>query len=78
MPQATDNLRQQMDKRFGSPVSDAGPMKFLESAGYRLRRDWHWMPKEGVTTLDDMTQDEYDCLVFLVQEWDMGNLFQMD
>ena len=63
MPQASDELRSLMEE-----------MKFLEDAGYKLTRDWHWEPKPGVSDLKGMTRDEFECLLFLVHEWDFGGL----
>jgi len=74
MPSASDELREKMNRRFGDPVDDTGPILFLKNAGYDLCSDWHWEPKEGVKDYGDMTPDEYDCLLFLVQEWDFGGL----
>lgn len=74
MPSASDELRENMRVRFGDHIGDEGPMKFLRDAGYVLTRDWTWLPKEGVTSYDDMTPDEYECLLFLVHEWDFGGL----
>ena len=74
MPQAREELHVKMEAMFGDPISDTGPMKFLTDAGYKLRRDWRWAPKEGVLNYKDMTSDEYDCMLFLVEEWDMGGL----
>lgn len=75
MPSATNELRDAMTKRFGG-IDDGPPMKFLEDAGYHLTDQWMWIPKPGVFGYDDMTQDEYDCLAFLVQEWDMDGLVE--
>jgi hypothetical protein len=74
MPTASDELRDLMGKMFGDRISDAGPMKFLTTAGYKLTRGWEWEPKPGVTGYNGMTQDEYACLLFLVKEWDFGGL----
>lgn len=74
MPTATDELRDKMGEMFGDRISDSGPTKYLENAGYILTPDWLWKPKEGVTSLEDMTQDEFNCLLFLIQEWDFGGL----
>ena len=74
MPQASDDLRGRMKKRFGDPVSDMGPTKYLEDRGYKLTGDWLWEPRGGVTCLEDMTQAEWECLIFLVHEWDFGGL----
>lgn len=74
MPQASDELRQQMKDRFGDAIGEEGPMKFLQDAGYVLTREWTWKPKQGVADLKGMTRDEFDCLLFLVHEWDFGGL----
>lgn len=73
MPQASDELRAEMKRRFGDEISDAGPTKFLEQAGYTLNEDWTWS-KFGITNLEQMTRDEFECLLFLVHEWDYGGL----
>lgn len=74
MPQASDELRALMKERFGSETDDAGPSKYLTDAGYVLLPGFVWQPKEGVVTLKDMTRPEFDCLLFLVHEWDYGTL----
>ena len=73
MPQASDELRALMERRFGDPVSDEGPIRYLRQAGYTLNRDWTWS-KPGVEALGQMTRDEFDCLLFLIHEWDFGPL----
>lgn len=73
MPQASDELRARMKARFGDPISDTGPTQFLENAGYTLTPEWEWK-KEGINDLRDMTRDEFECLLFLVHEWDFGSL----
>ena len=74
MPSASDELRNEMERRFGDAISDSGPIRFLEDAGYKLTSDFEWEPKPGVRTLKDMTRDEFDCLLFLCHEWDFGGL----
>lgn len=74
MPTATEELRNKMGEYFGERILEHFPMKFLEDAGYVLTRGWVWKPKPGVECYDDMTQKEYDCMEFLVQEWDFGGL----
>ena len=78
MPQASEELRSRMEKRFGDAVSDVGPTKFLQDAGYELTHDWLWEPKPGVTDLAGMTPGEFECLVFLIHEWDFGGLEEVD
>lgn len=73
MPQAAADLSARIIARFGS-IGDSGPMRFLTDAGYRLRGDFLWEAKPGVTSNSDMTEEEWDCLLFLVQEWDFGGL----
>lgn len=72
MPQASDELRALMNNRFGDPVSDEGPSKYLTDAGYKISRGGMIEPKDGVNTLKEMTRNEFDCLLFLVHEWDYG------
>ena len=74
MPSASNELRTEMQRLFGDPIDDTGPMNHLKAAGYKLTADWHWLPKPNVSSYEDMTKDEYSCLLFLVQEWDMGGL----
>ena len=74
MPQATEELRNLMKKRFGDPISEQGPIKYLRDAGYKLTEHWEWEPKLGVSDLEGMSRDEFECLLFLVQEWDFGGL----
>ena len=74
MPTATTELHDLMDKYFGDPISDCGPMKYLEEEGYQLTRDWQWVAPEGVDSYGTMSQKAYECLTFLVQEWDFGGL----
>ena len=73
MPQATEELRAEMKRLFGDPISDEGPTKYLESHGYLLTPGWEWY-KPGVLDPSAMTEDEWLCLLFLVQEWDFGGL----
>lgn len=71
MPQASDELRMTMMRRFGS-MDTVGPEDYLKKAGYSLTSDSQWRPKAGVVYYKDMTRDEFDCLLFLVHEWDYG------
>ena len=73
MPSAEGWLADKIRAKYGS-IDDAGPTKLLHDAGYVLREDWHWDPKPGVTDYPDMTQDEYEAMLFLLQEWDFGGL----
>ena len=72
MPSASADLRKRMGELFGDEVDEAGPSQFLADRGFTLKRDWTWS-KEGAT-YDNMSQDEYDCIRFLMEEWDMGGL----
>lgn len=73
MPQSTDELRNKITDRFGG-IDDGGPTEFLLRAGYELTKEWQWKPKAGVASYNNMTQEEYDCLRFLIEEWDYGGL----
>lgn len=71
MPQASDELRLKMMRRFGS-VDTVGPEGYLKQAGYTLTAGYFWTPKPGVTEYKDMPLDEFDCLLFLIHEWNYG------
>lgn len=68
MPQASPDLRAKF------PDSDSQAIGQLEDHGYVLTKDWLWVPPDGVRSYDDMTQDDYDALTYLVHEWDFGGL----
>ena len=75
MPQASDELRARMEKRFRDAIDENGPISFLTAAGYVLRPDFYWTPPANVACVDDMTEDEWECMLFLMSEWDYGNLW---
>ena len=63
MPTATSELRAKMDEYFGNEIDDSGPRAFLLGNGWIENRGvWSSPPKP--------TEKEWDCLDFLVQEWD--------
>lgn len=71
MPSSTDERRALMELWFGDPISDAGPMDFLESRGYTLTKDWEWIPPVPSHTIN---HSEYNCFMFLIEEWDFGGI----
>lgn len=73
MPQASHQLRGLMHDWFGDPISDYGPMKFLQSHGYVLRQDWFW---EKPVPSHTISEAEWHCLRFLIDEWDFGGIYQ--
>lgn len=77
MPQASDGLRSEvrafLPEIDGAEGSDRACIRFLESAGYTLGRDWCWH-KDGITNFGQMTRQEFACLLFLIHEWDFGGL----
>jgi len=70
MPQASDETRARMNALFGDPIDDSGPINLLLEAGYTLSRGGIWSAKPGVEHPHQMAADEYDCLKFLIDEWD--------
>lgn len=73
MPQASDELRAEMQKYFGDPVDDAGPTQYLKFMGHVLTSNWQWKLKEG-KTLQNISTKEFLCIKFLVDEWDFGGI----
>lgn len=74
MPQTSEELRGKMKYLFGNSIDERGPTDFLLAAGYILTKKYTWLPKAGVNSYDDMTQKEYDCMKFLIDEWDYAGL----
>jgi len=68
MPQSTPERQDLMIKWFGS-IDTIGPEDFLKSHGYILSRDWFWTKPTPSHTISDA---EWECLKFLVEEWDYG------
>jgi hypothetical protein len=71
MPSASNELRAKITSRFGS-LDDGNVIKYLESKGWTLDRNWTWS-KPG-QNLQSMPDDEYECVLFLVREWDFGGV----
>lgn len=70
MPSSSDELRGKMFDRFGDRISETGPQQYLKDKGWVLNKDWTYS-KAG-QDLDKIPQDELDCIIFLIQEWDFG------
>lgn len=68
MPQASDEDREWAREEFGS-MDLAGPMSYLEDNGWVLTPEWEWIPPH-----EDITEKEYMCVNFLVDEWDFGGI----
>lgn len=73
MPTASDELRGLMNEMFGDPVSDAGPIQYLEERGYRLLDSWSWRKP---TLTHKVTEEEGLCIAFLQDEWDFGGIHE--
>jgi len=68
MPQATEELRNEIRRRFGD-IDSGAVVAWLQARGYKLRVDFHWdAPKPSRTP----SPDEYSALAFLADEWDFG------
>lgn len=51
--------------------SDEAAIRFLEAAGYTLRRDWHWdLPAADYKP----TAREISAIRYLFDEWDFGGI----
>lgn len=70
MPTASDFDRARMRKWFGS-IDEYGPETFLKSRGYILTKGWCWVKPVPSHHISD---EEYHCLEFLMDEWDYGGL----
>ena len=69
MPSASPEQHTIMEKWFGDPIGDTGPIEFLKSHGFKLLKDWTWeKPTPGHT----ISCYELECINFLCDEWDFG------
>ena len=71
MPTASSSQRALMEKWFGDPIDESGPINFLESHGYVLTQTFHWRKPVPCHTVSD---DEWECMLFLIEEWDFGGI----
>jgi hypothetical protein len=71
MPTADEELRREW-RHYDEDGGDRMAMRFLEDAGYRLRRDWQWTPPKP----DHLPTDrEVSAVYYLVDEWDFGGIY---
>jgi len=74
MPQASDELRKKMQNYFGgNGIDDGCVTEYLEARGFTLTKDWLWNLPDNWTEAD-LTEQDWDCITFLVHEWDFGGL----
>jgi hypothetical protein len=71
MPQATDEQRAEWWPD-SDPTGTNTAIKFLEAAGYSLRRDWCWEPPHPMRPT---TEKERSAVFYLIDEWDFGGIF---
>jgi len=78
MPQASDKLRAKIAAYFPddgseyySAIDTRGPITYLESLGWTIDDKFYIAPGPG-RTHPMVTEQEWDCIDFLIQEWDFG------
>jgi hypothetical protein len=72
MPSSSDEMREKMRERFGN-LEPSGPEEELANHGYILLKGWNWF-HPTIKRYREMTQNDYDCMKFLVEEWDYAGL----
>lgn len=68
MPTASDELRDLMSKWFGDSIDMVGPYNFLRRHGYTEEGGLFLKPTPAHT----VSEFEWMCLCFLMEEWDFG------
>jgi hypothetical protein len=68
MPTASDEQRAWMERWFGDPIDDGGPMRLLLSHGFTEKAGMISPPVPSHT----LNFVEWECLAFLIDEWDYG------
>jgi hypothetical protein len=69
MPQASRASQELMNRWFGHPVADYGPMKFLQMRGWIFTRGGMIEPP---VSAHNPSVYELACIDFLCDEWDYG------
>ncbi len=70
MPQATKELQDRwMTKE--DPTGDRTAEAYLNERGFILTDSWTWIVPHAN---EELTDDEYSAIAFLVYEWDYGDL----
>ena len=78
MPQASKFHTDRMKEYFGPDNwMEEGPCRFLEDQGYRVTKRWTWV-NPRVKSVDDVTEKERDCIIFMMDEWDYDGLEFLD
>lgn len=76
MPSCSQELHDIITKYFNKNNDDNVSfdnvcIQFLESHGYTLTKQWFWIKP---TPSHNTSQDEFNCLKYLVDEWDFGGI----
>lgn len=71
MPQTSDELREIITRRFGS-IDDWTVWKHLESRGFTQDR---FVIRHPTYKIDDIPQEDWECIIFLFEEWDWAFTF---
>jgi hypothetical protein len=53
---------------------DSAAMRFLEGRGFKLTRQWTWVPPENHT----ITEEENEAIYYLIAEWDFGGIVEVE
>ena len=71
MPQASGEVARAIDRIFGKGTypDDAKPSRLLFNCGWTLDGRGTWRSPKP---LEDVSEHEYICLRFLIEEWDYG------
>lgn len=72
MPSSSPELLKMWGGERG--VADDKAVGFLIDRGYELTKGWFWKAPKGLTDYTDMPYEEYDAIMFLIQEWDYGEV----
>ena len=71
MPQASERVRDEIKKRFGS-LDPSSPELFLIKRGWVRHADLTW--SRFGATVENTPADEFACIAFLMIEWGYGRI----
>jgi len=73
MPSTTPELRAKILAYFGPGADDSDCVIYLQSKEFTLTNTIHWT-HPTIKSTTQMSDQEWDCFLYLTEEWDFGGL----
>lgn len=75
MPSTSQARHDRIVSIFGTDLDlDDRCQEYLSQRGFYLTRTWDWIPPPRINKLGDLTDEEFECVMYLIEEWDFGGV----